>query len=1040
MNRLGKRIRTFLASFLRSRDAGAMLVSGGMGITLLAGVGGLMADYAWREAQWEELRSAIRASVSAAGSLLGSTDAETIAAVESRVGAFLPGLLPGMSVDDVTVAHDADTNVTTVTVEGEYTFQTLLRADGDVEEVDESLQVSLDVDKYEVAVALDVTQSMQYSLYAPPPAPRISKLTALKNAMHSVFQVVDQAAANDPGSIMVSLVPFAVGVNAADTCNPDPDTGVCRAARSEGKLRYVRMLAGVAETTSALLSAARAQSGHWVDTFHHYGAGSNLGPFRERKLPANLLNNQDWNLRRTNVEIDVSAQAPNLDTGAGKGIWVVDDEDFWNGCLMARWGAYWDTAARPAGWTADDTDNWPATKAVAAWTPASTALGSDTPLHLSDAPPDASDPNTRFTAYSWPDARIGMTADHRLQGVMYELLGDAGGLHGSTLRSASQGDNDWSFTSDVDRGGAGMCPPNAITPLTGNTAVLRAAIDDLVTVEGHGTREGFFGTYMHPGVVWALRSVSPLWRGVWNIDESVGVRPATPCAPGETARGCRRDLHKSILLVSDGANFFGNIPRRQVEPRGSTNSNLYHRSSAVSCHSGFSPNYVAANRAASETDFNAHFASYTTSDGKFDPTKMAPVLDAFHNQGDSLANTAARRSLREAVLKEATPWEIFRGHDAVGSIDALLDDANEFGFTGRPVQVHHLCGWSSLFGPYGRIDDAVRVGDSGGVSPELLEPVRGEAPFTVDFETAEGYWQERNLARTLVRRLDGWLRDACDVAGKRRVRISAIYIGDAAENSPERTLLGTVWRGQGRPGPGCAHHANGARAARHLRRHLHHPAQPPVPGLRIRDGFPRPESRLTLRSGPVGPGSAATVALPPYPAVRAVHRIVRQAFGDGRLVGRRGWAPFGAYLGTPRILLNASEGAAHRHPAEPQVRRLVRDQQEDRLFVAGHDAHEVVGFVRRGLDFLDETLVARIAAHRSPELLVHLPSKVIRPSRGERLHRSGRREFVRGNGHGERQPCSQVDQAQPRAPSTSSMISSQISCSLMRMTPGSSLR
>ena len=84
-------------------------------------------------------------------------------------------------------------------------------------------------------------------------------------------------------------------------------TAACRAAHSEDKERYVRMLAGTADSRSALLAAARARSGHWVDTFHHYGAGSNLGPFQEQTLPANLLNNQDWNLRRTNVQINVSA-------------------------------------------------------------------------------------------------------------------------------------------------------------------------------------------------------------------------------------------------------------------------------------------------------------------------------------------------------------------------------------------------------------------------------------------------------------------------------------------------------------------------------------------------------------------------------------------------------------------------------------------------------------------------------------------------------------------------------------------------------------
>ena len=110
MKRMLHGIGSFVASLPalagRRRDAGQRRHGH---ITLLAGVGGLMADYAWREAQWEELRSAIRASVSAAGSLVGSTDPGTVAAIENRVGAFLPGLLPGMSVDDVTVSHDAGT-------------------------------------------------------------------------------------------------------------------------------------------------------------------------------------------------------------------------------------------------------------------------------------------------------------------------------------------------------------------------------------------------------------------------------------------------------------------------------------------------------------------------------------------------------------------------------------------------------------------------------------------------------------------------------------------------------------------------------------------------------------------------------------------------------------------------------------------------------------------------------------------------------------------------------------------------------------------
>ena len=114
------------------------------------------------------------------------------------------------------------------------------------------------------------------------------------------------------------------------------------------------------------------------------------------------------------------------------------------------------------------------------------------------------------------------------------------------------------------------------------------------------------------------------------------------------------------------------------------------------------------------------------------------------------------------------------------------------------MQVHHFCGRSSLFGPYGRVDDAIRVGYSAAVTPTLLEPVRGEAPLAVDFDlTAYGQRAEEEIARRFARRLDGWLLDACELAGKRRVRISAIYIGDTPENSAERTLLGDCVKRQG---------------------------------------------------------------------------------------------------------------------------------------------------------------------------------------------------------------------------------------------------
>ena len=300
-----------------------------------------------------------------------------------------------------------------------------------------------------------------------------------------------------------------------------------------------------------------------MDSFLQYGAGAGLGPVRRQFLPDDLLDDRDWNLRRTDVDIDVSAQIPGLRT------WTVDDEDFWNGCLMARWGAYWNPAARPAGWRQADTDNWPVRQAVPAWTAASTALPANTPLHLSDAPPDGADPHTLFTAYSWPDARISGDADHLLQGAMQEMLSPNYSFTLYQTRRplnfvdyATRADNDWSLPAGAGAGGGINCPRNPITPLTEDPDVLAAAVADLAVIGSPNLYKHHYqpleGTYLHLGIVWGLRTLSPLWSGVWDIDDALGdERPVVPCAPGEQTADCQANLVKSILIISDGGVNFG---------------------------------------------------------------------------------------------------------------------------------------------------------------------------------------------------------------------------------------------------------------------------------------------------------------------------------------------------------------------------------------------------------------------------------------------------------------------------------------------------
>ena len=796
----------WLRSLLRSTHGGAMLVSGGLTIGLLSSVGAVMSDYAWREAQWEELRAAVRAAVSAAGPLLGLAGGAGDAAIEERVGQFVESLLPRLDLDEVSVDFDASTRVTTVTVDGTYAFTRLWRAGPDSdEEISESVDVAFDTARYEVAVALDLSGSMLRDMPGETVGTRIVKLDALKGAMGQVTTVMRDASRTTPGSMMVAVVPFASAVNAADTGTAGP---VAERGRTPGKERYVRMLAGADGTLEEALARARRADGQWVDTFHHYGVGANSGALRRQRLPTDLLEGRDWNLRRTNVSIDVSDAVPEL------GSWIVDDEDIWNGCLMARWGAYWDPDARPPGWSPDSihpslptrratlrwrgagtTPWWPAAQAVAGWSPGGTALEATTPLHLSDAPPNSGDPHTLFTAYSWPDSRVGGGADHRLQTIMATLLeGGVGRLRinrwGTLLADYDlQGDNDWSVPGS--RGGAAMCPEDPILPLTSDLAVFGNAVADLETVEVWTPCPGCSGmgaTYLHLGIVWGLRALSPLWQNVWGLDDVQGeARPAVPCAAGEPVERCTPDLHKSILLVTDGSNQPG-TPTRSTLGHPVAGSNPPWEDSLV-CERG-AERYLRAYHAAAvlddETAFNARFSAYMDGNA-FGGSGLEDVLDAFHGIGDRWAtDTPARRTTRATVLESVSPWGLFRGMQA-DVVDQLMDEDNAFGFDRRPTQIGHLCRSSIPFGPYGRVNEHVYVGDDALPPGGPFPPMADVAPFNVlgmrdALTNVPGAGSVWNYRSALAGRLDHWFYDACAVAARRGVRVNVIFIGDAREN------------------------------------------------------------------------------------------------------------------------------------------------------------------------------------------------------------------------------------------------------------------
>ena len=785
-----------------------MLIGCAFALSFLASIGALMSNYAWREAQWEEIRSALRAAVSAAGPLLFGSRGGVEGAAEERIGEFLSGALPRLRLDGVEVDYDTATKVTTVSINGKYDFHDIWVSDsGDLEDVEESVGAKLDADRYEVAVALDVSGSMLGTIRSGTDSTSVVKLDSLKEAMTNVTNVMRGASATTPGSLMLGLVPFASAVNVADTATDGP---VSEAKRTAAKERYVRVLAGAPdedESISVTLKAARdaveAGNGQWVDTFHHYGVGRDLGRLRMQGLPSGVLDNTDWSLRREDVILDVGAQVPNLNRdleGTG-GRWQVDDEDFWNGCVMARWGAYWAEDARPVGWVAGQASNWPAVKSVPGWSDAAEALPVGTPLHLSDAPPDADDPHTLFTAYSWPDARIGAQDDHRLQTIMVHLLDQSGpneGLDLITLRGnrlggrehltgyVTQAYNDWSADGSV--GGSTLCPESPIIPLTEDLDTLGNAIENLATVPVLDPTTNSGGTYVHLGVVWGLRSLSPLWQRVWQVEDLLeNPRPGVPCEPGVTASDCTARLNKSILIVSDGISFPGTLLRSRTSDPTDTGNPIWRDSSICSVFN--SRRFTAYHDAATvdeQDDFDPYFADYLEG-GRFGGAGMEQVLDAFRLLDNRLGfETPERRAVRSAVLANLTPWQLFRGRDA-GAIDALVDEANEFGFAARPIQTGHFCRPSSIFGPYGMIGDHVYVGDTTTLPATPIPPVENVAPLDISGLTeavvGNGRPGSGDFSTALYRHfrgvLEDWLIDACRLAGSRGVRINAIYIGNA---------------------------------------------------------------------------------------------------------------------------------------------------------------------------------------------------------------------------------------------------------------------
>ena len=307
-------------------------------------------------------------------------------------------------------------------------------------------------------------------------------------------------------------------------------------------------------------------------------------------------------------------------------------------------------------------------------------------------------------------------------------------------------------------------------------------------------------TYLNLGIVWGLRTLSPLWEGVWEVRDTQGApRPGVPCAPGETAGGCDPLLNKSILIISDGVSFPGWMKRSRLGRDFGRGNPIWEDGALCSSFGDrFLQKYQVAAIENNAASFNGHFVDFLDA-GRFGGAGMDDVLDAFHLVGDRWPDDPpARRDLRRQALEGLTPWQLFRGLDA-GATDTLMDEDNAFGFDRRPAEIGHLCRPSSAYGPYGRLDDRVFVGNTTTLPVTPLAPVADVAPFNLaglpEALTGDGspgsgdFGWPAGLMGLMAKRLDDWFAEACRLAGERRVRVNAIFIGDPRRDRAQIATL-----------------------------------------------------------------------------------------------------------------------------------------------------------------------------------------------------------------------------------------------------------
>ena len=185
--------------------------------------------------------------------------------------------------------------------------------------------------------------------------------------------------------------------------------------------------------------------------------------------------------------------------------------------------------------------------------------------------------------------------------------------------------------------------------------------------------------------------------------------------------------------------------------------------------------------------FNAYFQSYLGPDQRFDPGAHGSRTRRVSQPRRSFS----RRSRHTRHAAERSRAASRPGRFCAASIRSARSTPSwtrriSSGLPGGPSRFTTWCGRSSIFGAYGRVNDAIRVGES--ATLRSCRWIPSGVPRRSSWRPATSPWQAIDLEPQFEDHLNEWLYESCAIAGQRRVRVKAIYMGPANPTLPPATM------------------------------------------------------------------------------------------------------------------------------------------------------------------------------------------------------------------------------------------------------------